>query len=286
MQPEVISFFHAPTYTVTHLVKDPNSSHCVIIDSALDFDQTSGRTDTKAADEIIAYARDQELVVDWILETHVHADHFSAAPYLQKALGGKIGIGNQVPAVQDVFSKVYNFGDDFFADGSDFGILLGDGQTIQAGGMTVSVLHTPGHTPACVTYLIGDAAFVGDTLFMPDSGTARTDFPGADAATLYKSIKIILSLPDETRVFTCHDYAPGGRDYAWESNVQEENQSNVHIKAVVSEDDFVQMRTDQDATLEMPILMLPSVQVNIRAGHMPKPEGNGIAYLKVPINHF
>jgi glyoxylase-like metal-dependent hydrolase (beta-lactamase superfamily II) len=286
MQPEVTSFFHAPTYTVTHLVKDPDSSHCVIIDSVLDFDQKSGRTDTKAADEIIAYARDQDLVVDWILETHVHADHFSAAPYLQEAVGGNIGIGNQVPVVQDVFSKVYNFGDDFFADGSDFGILLGDGQTIEAGGMPVSVFHTPGHTPACVTYLIGDAAFVGDTLFMPDSGTARTDFPGGDAATLYRSIKIILSLPDETRIFTCHDYAPGDRDYAWESNVQEENQSNVHIKAVVSEDDFIQMRTDRDATLEMPILMLPSVQVNIRAGHMPKPEGNGIAYLKVPINHF
>jgi glyoxylase-like metal-dependent hydrolase (beta-lactamase superfamily II) len=286
MRSEVTSFFHAPTYTVTHLVNDPDRGHCVIIDSVLDFDQKSGRTDTKAADDIIAHVQDQKLVVDWILETHVHADHLSAAPYLQEILGGNVAIGNQVSQVQDVFSKIYNFGDDFLADGSDFNALLGDGETIQAGDMTVSVLHTPGHTPACVTYLIGDAAFVGDTLFMPDFGTARTDFPGGDAPTLYRSIKRILSLPDETRIFTGHDYAPGGRDYAWESNVQEQNQSNVHIKADVSEDDFVQMRTDRDATLEIPSLILPSVQVNIRAGHMPQPEDNGVVYLKVPINHF
>jgi glyoxylase-like metal-dependent hydrolase (beta-lactamase superfamily II) len=221
MQPEVTSFFHAPTFTVTYLVKDPESHHAVIIDSALDFDQKSGRTDTKAADDIIAYVRDNKLTVDWILETHVHADHFSAAPYLQEFLGGKVAIGNQVPEVQDVFSKIYNFGDDFLADGSDFSVLLGDGQTIQAGGMTVSVLHTPGHTPACVTYLIGDAAFVGDTLFMPDFGTARTDFPGGDATILYKSIKRILTLPDKTRIYSGHDYAPDGRDYAWESTVMQ-----------------------------------------------------------------
>jgi glyoxylase-like metal-dependent hydrolase (beta-lactamase superfamily II) len=286
MQPEVTPFFHAPTFTVTYLVKDTDSNHCVIIDSVLDFDQKSGRTNTKAADDIIAYVQDKELTIDWILETHVHADHLSAAPYLQEALGGNIAIGNRVPAVQDVFSKVYNFGDDFLADGSQFGALLEDGQTIQAGDMTVLVLHTPGHTPACVTYLIGDAAFVGDTLFMPDFGTARTDFPGGDASTLYKSIRRILSLPNEIRIFAGHDYAPGDRDYAWESTVREQNRSNIHINAGISKDEFVQMRNDRDATLDMPFLILPSVQVNIRAGHMPKPEDNGVVYLKVPMNQF
>jgi glyoxylase-like metal-dependent hydrolase (beta-lactamase superfamily II) len=286
MKPEVTTFFHVLTSTATYLVKDPNSEHAVIIDSVLDYDQKSGRTDTKTADEIIAYVRESELIIDWILETHVHADHLSAAPYLQEALGGKIAIGNQVPLVQGVFSKIYNFGDDFITDGSNFNELLGDGQTIQAGGMSISVLFTPGHTPACVTYLIGDAAFIGDTLFMPDFGTARTDFPGGDAPTLYKSIKRILSLSDETRIFTGHDYAPGGRDYAWESTVKEQNQTNIHINADVREEDFVQMRTEKDATLDMPVLILPSIQVNIRAGHMPKPEDNGVAYLKIPINQF
>ncbi|MGY9003404.1 MAG: MBL fold metallo-hydrolase [Rhodospirillales bacterium] len=286
MQPEVKSFFHTPTCTVTYLIKDPDSNHAVIIDSALDFDQKSGRTDTSSADDIISYVRDNDLTVDWILETHVHADHFSAAPYVQKILGGKVAIGNQVSKVQDVFSKIYNFDPEFLPDGSDFNLLLGDGQSIQAGSMTVSVIYTPGHTPACVTYVIGDAAFVGDTLFMPDFGTARADFPGGDATTLYNSIKRILSLPEYTRIYSGHDYAPNGRDYAWESTVKEQNKSNIHVNTEVNESDFVKMRTDRDANLEMPFLILPSVQVNIRAGHLPKPEENGVVYLKVPLNQF
>jgi glyoxylase-like metal-dependent hydrolase (beta-lactamase superfamily II) len=286
MNPEVITFFHVPTSTATYLVKDPDSNHAVIIDSVLDYYQESGRTGTKTADNIITYIRDNGLTVDWILETHIHADHLSAAPYLQESFGGKIAIGNQVPVVQDVFSKIYNLDVDFLTDGSDFSELLGEGQTIQAGGMAITILNTPGHTPACVTYLVGDAAFVGDTLFMPDFGTARTDFPGGDASTLYKSIKRILSLPDETRVFTGHDYAPGGRDYAWESTVKEHNQINIHINNDITEDEFVKMRTDKDATLDMPVLILPSIQINIRAGQLPKPEDNGVAYLKIPMNQF
>ncbi|MDF2366918.1 MBL fold metallo-hydrolase [Sneathiella sp.] len=284
MNPDVKAFFHKPTFTVSYVVSDPSSRKAVIIDSALDYDNASGRTATTAADELIDYVKAQNLDVEWILETHVHADHLTAAPYLQEKLGGIIGIGGVVKEVQSTFKKVFNCGDDVAEDGSQFQHLFRDGETVEIGGMTLEVLATPGHTPACITYKIGDAVFVGDTLFMPDFGTARCDFPGGDARTLYRSIRRILSFPPETRLFMCHDYGPNGRDFAWETTVAEQRADNIHIHDGISEEAFVKMRTERDATLSMPVLILPSIQVNMRAGHFPKAESNGVSYLKVPLN--
>ncbi len=284
MTPNVTAFFDPATNTVSYVVTDPNGSGAAIIDSVLDFDYASGRTDTASADRIIEYTQEQGLRIDWILETHVHADHLSAAPYLQERLGGKIGIGANITIVQDTFGKVFNEGTEFQRDGSQFDQLFTEGDSIHIGQMRADVLHTPGHTPACLTYVIGDAAFVGDTLFMPDFGTARCDFPGGSAEDLYASIQKILALPDETRIFVGHDYkAPGREEFAWESTVGEQKARNIHI-AEKSSDDFVEMREARDATLAMPKLIVPSLQVNMRAGQMPEPEDNGTTYLKVPVN--
>ncbi len=282
--PTVTGFFDEATNTVTFVVKDPASTACAIVDSVLDFDYSSGRTDTASADRVIAYVRDQGLSCDWILETHVHADHLSAAPYIQQRIGGKIGIGEHITTVQNTFGKVFNEGTEFQRDGSQFDRLFKDGDSFTVGGLKGHVLHTPGHTPACLTYVIGDAAFVGDTLFMPDYGTARCDFPGGSAKALYQSIERILSLPDETRIFVCHDYKAPGRDtFAWETTVAEEKAANVHI-AHRSEGEFVQMREARDKTLSMPKLIIPSLQVNMRAGQMPPPDEDGKTFLKVPVN--
>lgn len=285
--PQVKTFFDEPTNTFSYVVKDPASNACAIIDSVLDFDYASGRTDVRSADDIIAYVKDNGLQVEWILETHVHADHLSAAPYLHKALGGKTGIGAMITVVQDTFGKAFNAGTEFARDGSQFDRLFEEGDQFKIGALEGRVLHTPGHTPACLTYVIGDAAFVGDTLFMPDYGTARCDFPGGDARTLYRSIQKVLSLPGETRIFLCHDYkAPDREEYCHETTVAEQRRHNVHVHEGISEDEFVRMRTERDATLAMPTLILPSVQVNMRAGEMPPAEENGQVYLKVPINLF
>jgi glyoxylase-like metal-dependent hydrolase (beta-lactamase superfamily II) len=285
--PQVKTFFDEPTNTFSYVVKDPASNACAIIDSVLDFDYASGRTDVRSADDIIAYVKDNGLQVEWILETHVHADHLSAAPYLHKALGGKTGIGAMITVVQDTFGKAFNAGTEFARDGSQFDRLFEEGDQFKIGALEGRVLHTPGHTPACLTYVIGDAAFVGDTLFMPDYGTARCDFPGGDARTLYRSIQKVLSLPGATRIFLCHDYkAPDREEYCHETTVAEQRQYNVHVHEGISEDEFVRMRTERDATLAMPALILPSVQVNMRAGEMPPAEDNGQVYLKVPINLF
>ena len=281
----VKAFFDPETYTVTYLVTDWASKSTAIIDPVLNYDPKSGRTGTKSADEVIAYAKAESLSIEWILETHVHADHITAAPYIKKALGGKIAIGAKVPLVQKTFKGLFNAGDSFATDGSQFDVLLGEGDTIKLGDINGSAMETPGHTPACLTYVFGDAAFIGDTMFMPDFGTARCDFPGGDAKTLYASINRILELPDDTRVFTCHDYLAEGRDeYAWESTIAEQKTKNVHINENVSEGDFVKMRTEKDKELDMPVLILPSVQINMRAGAMPEAEENGISYLKIPIN--
>ncbi|MZR31120.1 MBL fold metallo-hydrolase [Sneathiella litorea] len=284
MNPDVRAFFHKPTFTVTYVVSDPSSRKAIIIDSVLDYENNSGRTSTTAADDIIDYIASEKLEVEWILETHVHADHLTAAPYLQEKLGGVIGIGGVVTSIQSTFKKVYNFGSDVAEDGSQFQHLFKDGETVKVGGMTLEVLETPGHTPACVSYKIGDAVFVGDTLFMPDYGTARCDFPGGDARTLYRSIRRILSFPPETRLFMCHDYGPNDREFAWETTVAEQCAKNIHIHEGVSEEEFVKMRTERDATLSMPVLIIPSIQVNMQAGNLPKAEGNGVSYLKVPLN--
>ncbi|HNS88210.1 MAG TPA: MBL fold metallo-hydrolase, partial [Parvularculaceae bacterium] len=258
-----------------------------IVDSVLDFDQASGKTSTASADKIIAYVKAEGLTVEWILETHVHADHLSAAPYLKEKLGGKIGIGSNITVVQKTFGEIFNAEPEFRRDGGQFDALFDDGAKFKVGTIDASVIHTPGHTPACLTYVIGDAGFVGDTMFMPDYGTARCDFPGGDAATLYKSIQKIFSLPDETRLFMCHDYkAPGREDYAWETTVKDERDWNVHVGRGVSEADFVRMRTARDKTLAMPRLILPSVQINMRAGEPPPPDSNGVRYLKLPLNMF
>jgi glyoxylase-like metal-dependent hydrolase (beta-lactamase superfamily II) len=286
MKPEVTAFFDEPTNTVSYVVKDPTSEVCAIVDSVLDYDPAAGRTSTASADAIIAFVREKGLKVEWLLETHVHADHLSAAPYLQKAVGGKIGIGDQITIVQNTFGKVFNAGTEFQRDGSQFDRLFKEQDRFQIGAMNGFVLHTPGHTPACLTYVIEDAAFVGDTLFMPDYGTARCDFPGGDAGTLYDSIQKVLSLPDDTRLFLCHDYkAPGRDDYKWETTVAEEKAHNVHIAGKTREE-FVAMRQARDATLGMPKLILPSIQVNMRAGQMPPAEDNGVTYLKVPLNQL
>ena len=284
-QPEVSAFFDETTNTVSYVVKDPGSDACTIIDSVLDFDYASGRTSFASADRIIAHVRERKLKPAWILETHVHADHLSAAPYLQQELGGKIGIGAEIKAVQNIFGKVFNAGTEFQRDGSQFDRLFRQQDRFEIGGLSGFVLHTPGHTPACLTYVIGDAAFVGDTLFMPDYGTARCDFPGGSAAQLFRSIQKILSLPDQTRIFTCHDYKAEDRDeYAWESTVGEQKVKNVHVHEGITEEEFVKMREARDATLAMPRLIIPSIQVNMRAGRMPPAEDNGMTYLKLPVN--
>ncbi|MCE8018116.1 MBL fold metallo-hydrolase [Halomonas sp. MCCC 1A17488] len=286
-QPIVTHFFDEPTNTFSYVVRDPDSRACAILDSVLDFDYAAGRTDTRSAEAIVAFIQREGLKVEWILETHVHADHLSAAPYLHGKLGGKTGIGARITVVQEVFGKAFNAGTEFARDGSQFDRLFEEGDTFAIGNLEGRVLHTPGHTPACLTYVIGDAAFVGDTLFMPDYGTARCDFPGGDARTLYQSIQKVLALPGETRLFLCHDYrAPEREAYQHETTVAEQRAHNVHVHEGISEEEFVRMRTERDATLDMPRLILPSVQVNMRAGHMPPPEDNGQVYLKVPINKF
>ena len=287
MQPDVKAFFDTATNTVSYVVKDPEGTACAIIDSVLDYDQAAGRTNTASADEIIAYIKSEGLRVEWILESHVHADHLSAAPYLQDELGGKIGIGDQITVVQNTFGKIFNEGTQFQRDGSQFDALFEEGSTFHIGQLRADVLHTPGHTPACLTYVIGDAAFVGDTLFMPDFGTARCDFPGGSAEDLYASIQKILALPDETRIFVGHDYkAPGRDDFAWETTVGEQKALNVHVGAGKPMEDFVAMRTERDANLGMPRLILPSLQTNMRAGHFPEPDETGKRFFKVPINEL
>jgi len=285
--PQVQHFFDEPTNTFSYVVQDPDSRACAIIDSVLDFDYAAGRTDVRSADEIIRFIRDNQLEVEWILETHVHADHLSAAPYLHEQLGGQTGIGHKIMEVQDIFGKAFNAGTEFARDGSQFDRLFSEGDTFTIGNLEASVLHTPGHTPACLTYVIGDAAFVGDTLFAPDAGTARCDFPGGDAHTMYHSVQKVLALPPETRIFLCHDYkAPGRDEFVHETTVAEQRERNIHVREGINEDEFVKMRTERDATLNMPRLILPSVQVNMRAGEMPPAEDNGQVYLKVPVNRF
>ncbi|MAP35166.1 MAG: MBL fold metallo-hydrolase [Halomonas sp.] len=286
-RPIVTHFFDEPTNTFSYVVQDPDSSACAIIDSVLDFDYAAGRTDVRSANQIIAFVREKRLEVAWILETHVHADHLSAAPYLHDQLGGKTGIGAHIVEVQEIFGKAFNAGTEFARDGSQFDALFKENDTFAIGALEGRVLHTPGHTPACLTYVIGDAAFVGDTLFMPDYGTARCDFPGGDARTLYHSIQKVLALPEQTRLFLCHDYkAPGRELFQHETSVAEQRKTNVHVHDGISEEEFVKMRTERDATLGMPRLIIPSVQVNMRAGELPPAEDNGQVYLKVPINWF
>ena len=285
MTPAVHGFFDEATNTITYVVVEPEGRACAVIDSVLDFDYASGHTDTRSADAVIAFITKEGLELKWILETHVHADHLSAAPYIQERLGGKIGIGDRITVVQETFGKVFNEGTRFQRDGSQFDQLFHDGDSLHIGQMRCDVMHTPGHTPACLTYVIGDAAFVGDTLFMPDFGTARCDFPGGSAEVMFDSVQKILALPESTRIFVGHDYkAPGRETYAWESTVGDQKALNVHVGAGKSKDDFVAMRQTRDATLAMPRLIVPSLQINMRAGHMPEPEDNGTSYLKVPIN--
>ena len=287
MQPIVKTFFDEPTYTFSHVVSDPETKECAIIDSVLDFDYASGKTDRVSADQIIAYIKEESLQTQWILETHVHADHLSAAPYLKEQLGGTLAIGDQITVVQNVFGKAFNAGTEFERDGSQFDHLFKDDESFSIGSIAAKAIHTPGHTPACMSYLIGDALFVGDTLFMPDYGTARCDFPGGDATTLYQSIQKLFTLPDETRVFMCHDYkAPGRDEYQFETTIGEERQHNIHVSVEHDQADFIHMRESRDATLDMPRLILPSVQVNMRAGHMPPAEDNGQRYLKIPVDLF
>ncbi|WP_159728222.1 MBL fold metallo-hydrolase [Methylosinus sp. Ce-a6] len=283
----VESLFDEPTFTATHVVYDPATRHGAIVDSVLNFDAASGRTSTRGADAIIDYVKRESLTIDWLLETHAHADHLSAAPYLQAELGGKLAIGREITTVQNVFGKVFNFGTEFARDGSQFDHLFDDGETFALGDVPAIALHVPGHTPADVAYVIGDAAFVGDTLFMPDYGTARADFPGGDARALYRSIRRLMALPGATRLFLCHDYKAPGRDhYVWETTVGAERASNIHVHDGIGEDAFVEMRTRRDATLDLPHLILPSVQVNVRGGRLPPPEDNGARYLKLPLDVF
>jgi len=284
-KPIVTGFFDEATNTISYVVADPATNRCAVIDSLLDFDQASGRTKTESSDRLIAFVRQQQLECDWIIDTHVHADHLSAAPYVRQQLGGRTAIGEHVSTVQRVFSKIFNEGQSFQTDGRQFDHLFADGEHYRVGSIEARAIHTPGHTPACMSHLIGDALFVGDTIFMPDFGTARCDFPGGDAGTLYDSIQKLFALPDDTRMFLCHDYkAPGRDDYVWETTVGAQKRSNIHVKAGTSRDEFIAMRTARDATLDMPKLILPSVQVNMRAGDMPPPESNGQRYMKIPIN--
>lgn len=278
------AFFEDDSNTISYVVADPETHRCAVLDSVLDFNPASGVISYQSADEMITYITDEGLTVEWLIETHVHADHLSAAPYIQEKLGGKIGISDQITVVQDVFGKVFNAGTAFERDGSQFDHLFADGETYRIGNLDAMAMLTPGHTPACMVHLIGDAVFVGDTLFMPDGGTARADFPGGDARILYQSIQRILDLPDETRIFVCHDYMPGGRDLKWETTVAEQKTLNIHLAGGVSEDEFVAMREARDATLNMPRLIMPSIQVNMRAGHMPPEEDNGEVYVKIPLS--
>lgn len=283
--PVTRGFFDEATYTITYVVHDPATSEAAIIDSVLDYRANSGRTSFASADAVIDYISSENLQVKWLLETHAHADHLSAAPYLQEKLGGKLAIGQQITHVQDVFGKLFNAGTDFERDGSQFDHLFEDGHTFAIGNIKAISMHVPGHTPADMAYVIGDSVFLGDTMFMPDYGTARADFPGGDARQLYHSIRRLLELPRETRLFMCHDYKAPGRDtFAWESTVGAQRDGNVHMHEGVSEDEFVEMRTKRDATLDLPDLIMPSVQVNIRGGHMPEPESNGVSYIKIPVN--
>jgi glyoxylase-like metal-dependent hydrolase (beta-lactamase superfamily II) len=283
-KPQIRAFFDEPTFTVSYLVWDPASRRAAIIDSVLDFDPRSGRTGTQSAQTLLDAAKAESLQVDWILETHAHADHLSAAPFLKQATGAAVVIGEGIGAVQRVFKRVYNL-PDLAEDGSQFDRLVMDGDRLALGELSIEVMHTPGHTPACVSYRIGDAVFIGDTLFMPDYGSARADFPGGDARTLYRSIKRILALPLETRLFLCHDYKPAGRDqYLWETSVAEQRARNIHARDGFSEDEFVATREARDKTLAKPALILPSIQVNIRAGELPAPESNGVRYLKLPLD--
>jgi len=285
MGPDITSFFDEATNTISYIVCDPNGPSCAINDSVLDFDFASGRTDTRSADKLINFVKENKLDVQWLLESHVHADHLSAAPYIQMEVGGKIGIGSHITDVQETFGKIFNEGTEFQRDGSQFDKLFVEGDTFHIGQLRGDVLHTPGHTPACMTYVIGDAAFVGDTLFMPDFGTARCDFPGGSSENLFASIQKILTLPDATRIFVGHDYkAPGREHYAWETTVGEQKKKNIHIKSGKSKEDFVKLRDERDAKLAMPKLIVPSLQINMRAGNMPEPDEQGDVFLKVPIN--
>ena len=283
--PRVVAFFDEPTFTVSYVVNDPRTKQAVIIDSVWNFDHAAGRTSFASADAIIAHVEAEGLKVQWILETHAHADHLSAAPHLQEKLGGKLAIGREIVTVQGAFGKIFNEGTEFARDGSQFDCLLDDGDTLMVGEIPLIALHVPGHTPADMAYVIGDALFTGDTMFMPDYGSARCDFPGGDAHHLFRSVRRLMELPDATRVFLCHDYkAPGREEFAWETTMLAERTANVHIHDGVSEDQFVAMRTERDATLSMPKLILPALQVNMRAGHLPPPEENGVRYLKLPLD--
>ncbi len=284
IHPEVTAFFDTVSNTISYVVKDPGSSACAVVDSVLDLDYAAGRIGYQSADEIIAHIREHSLSLEWIIETHVHADHLSAAPYIQEQLGGLLGIGDQITVVQETFGKIFNEGTQFQRNGSQFDRLFADGDSYQIGSMTGRVMHTPGHTPACTVHLIGDAAFVGDTLFMPDGGSARCDFPGGSAAQLYDSIQRILDLPDETRLFMCHDYGPGGREISWETTVRDEKHENIHVGNGKTKAEFVEFRTARDAQLAMPKLIVPALQVNMKAGSLPDAEDEGKAYFKVPIN--
>ena len=285
LRPSIAGFFDEATNTVSYVVHDPQTNEAAIIDSVLDFEAASGRTSNGSADRIIEYVISNNLKVTWLIETHAHADHISAAPYLQEKLGGKLAIGRDIVRVQEVFGKLFNAGTDFERDGSQFDKLFDDGETFKIGELEGIALHVPGHTPADMAFVIGDAAFVGDTIFMPDFGTARADFPGGDAHQLFRSIRRLLSLPDETRLFLCHDYkAPGRDEYAWETTVRQQRAENVHVQDGVTEEEFVAMRTSRDKTLAMPTLIMPSVQVNIRGGRLPAPEDNGVSYIKIPVN--
>ena len=284
VKPDVAAFFDEPTNTISYVVKDPHSNACAVIDSVMDIDYAAGRITYHGADAIIAHIRERGLDLQWLIETHVHADHLSAAPYIQAKLGGRLGIGENVTIVQETFGKVFNEGSEFRRDGSQFDRLFKDGDSYRIGSMTAYAMHTPGHTPACMTHVIGDAAFVGDTLFMPDGGSARADFPGGNARTLYRSIRRVLSLPREMRLFMCHDYGPNGRDIQWETSVGEEIDHNIYVGGGTSEDAFVAMREARDKTLAMPRLIIPSLQVNMRAGQLPPKDKDGKTFLKVPLN--
>jgi glyoxylase-like metal-dependent hydrolase (beta-lactamase superfamily II) len=285
---QIEGFFDSGTWTVSYLVLDRETRQCAIVDSVLDYDPKSGRTGTASADRLIARVAELGATVQWILETHVHADHLSAAPYLKQTLGGRVEIGAHITTVQQVFGALFNAGAGFARDGSQFDHLFADGEAFRIGSLDARALHTPGHTPACMSYVVTDgsenAAFVGDTLFMPDYGTARCDFPGGDAQTLYRSINKVLSLPPDTRLYLCHDYQPNGRPVQFVSTVAEQRRNNIHVRDGIGEEEFVAMRKKRDATLDMPVLILPSVQVNMRAGHLPEPEDNGQRYLKIPID--
>ena len=284
MNPVVKGFFDKDTWTVTYVVYEKPGTACIIIDSVLSYDPKSGRTHTKMADEVIEFIKKNNLKTEWILETHAHADHVTAAPYLKSKLGGRVAIGDHISIVQGVFKDIFNLEHSFVTDGSQFDHLLKDDEEIHFGNLSLKALFVPGHTPACMAYQVGDAIFVGDTMFMPDVGTARCDFPGGDAHVLYQSMKKLLSYPPQTRLFMCHDYPPNGRPVQFETTVAEEKKSNIHMHDGISEDQFIEMRTKRDVTLEMPVLILPAIQVNIRAGEFPPKESNGVSYLKIPIN--